>query len=62
MSEFSRDDLDILTRWDTPTICNALEVVAPALVLLAVLFWAAIETLRIQSARLTPAVAAQRPA
>jgi regulator of RNase E activity RraA len=29
MSQVSRDDLDILTRWDTPTICNALEVVVP---------------------------------
>ena len=33
-----------------------IEVVAPALVLLAVLFWAAIELLRVQSAHLLPAV------
>ena len=27
---FTRADLDLLRRWDTPTICNAMEVVAPA--------------------------------
>ncbi|MBX6744175.1 MAG: RraA family protein [Acetobacteraceae bacterium] len=27
---FTRADLDLLRRWDTPTICNALELVAPA--------------------------------
>lgn len=27
---FTRADLDALRRWDTPTICNALELVAPA--------------------------------
>jgi len=26
---FSREDLERLTEWDTPTICNALEIVAP---------------------------------
>ena len=26
---FSPHDLEVLRRWDTPTICNALEVVAP---------------------------------
>jgi len=25
----SAEDLDVLTQWDTPTICNALELVAP---------------------------------
>lgn len=29
MSSISQSDLDLLTKWDTPTICNALEVVAP---------------------------------
>ena len=29
MSNISASDLERLTRWDTPTICNALEVVAP---------------------------------
>ncbi len=29
MSSISTNDLDILTQWDTPTICNALEVVVP---------------------------------
>ena len=29
MSKISRDDLDTLAQWDTPTICNALEVVVP---------------------------------
>lgn len=29
MSQFSQADLEILTKWDTPTICNALEVVVP---------------------------------
>ena len=29
MSNISQSDLDILTKWDTPTICNALEVVVP---------------------------------
>jgi regulator of RNase E activity RraA len=27
--ELSQPDLDALTEWDTPTICNALEIVAP---------------------------------
>jgi regulator of RNase E activity RraA len=27
---FGRSDLDVLRQWDTPTICNALELVAPA--------------------------------
>jgi regulator of RNase E activity RraA len=27
---FSAADLDLLRRWDTPTICNALEIVVPA--------------------------------
>ena len=27
---FTRADLELLRRWDTPTICNALELVAPA--------------------------------
>jgi regulator of RNase E activity RraA len=27
---FVRADLDLLRQWDTPTICNALELVAPA--------------------------------
>ncbi|MFC3123659.1 RraA family protein [Pseudoroseomonas globiformis] len=26
---FTLDDLTVLTQWDTPTICNALEIVAP---------------------------------
>lgn len=26
---FSRDDLETLRQWDTPTICNGLEIVAP---------------------------------
>ncbi len=26
---FTLADLDMLRRWDTPTICNALEIVAP---------------------------------
>jgi regulator of RNase E activity RraA len=26
---FSRSDLEILKQWDTPTICNALELIAP---------------------------------
>ena len=30
MSLITQDDLDLLARWDTPTICNALEVVVPA--------------------------------
>ena len=30
MSPIAQDDLDLLARWDTPTICNALEVVVPA--------------------------------
>ena len=30
MSEVSKNDLDVLTKWDTPTICNALEVIVPA--------------------------------
>lgn len=29
MSSISQSDLELLTQWDTPTICNALEVVAP---------------------------------
>ncbi len=29
MSSISESDLDVLTKWDTPTICNALEVVVP---------------------------------
>ena len=29
MSDFTAADLQLLTTWDTPTICNALEVVAP---------------------------------
>ncbi len=29
MSELTRDDLDALTQWDTPTICNALEITNP---------------------------------
>jgi hypothetical protein len=29
MSTISASDLDLLTKWDTPTICNALEVVVP---------------------------------
>ena len=29
MSNLSERDLAVLTKWDTPTICNALEVVAP---------------------------------
>jgi regulator of RNase E activity RraA len=29
MSDLSENDLAVLTKWDTPTICNALEVVAP---------------------------------
>ena len=29
MTELTHEDLAVLTRWDTPTICNALEVVAP---------------------------------
>jgi len=27
---FEPADLEALRRWDTPTICNALEIVAPA--------------------------------
>ena len=27
---FTRADLDVLRQWDTPTICNGLELVAPA--------------------------------
>jgi len=30
MPLISQDDLDVLAQWDTPTICNALEVVVPA--------------------------------
>ena len=26
---FTQADLDVLAQWDTPTICNGLEVVAP---------------------------------
>ena len=26
---FTVDDLEVLKRWDTPTICNGLELVAP---------------------------------
>ena len=29
MSGISKSDLDVLTKWDTPTICNALEVLVP---------------------------------
>jgi regulator of RNase E activity RraA len=29
MSTITASDLEILTKWDTPTICNALEVVVP---------------------------------
>lgn len=29
MSRNSQSDLELLSKWDTPTICNALEVVAP---------------------------------
>ena len=29
MSDFTDADLQLLTTWDTPTICNALEVAAP---------------------------------
>lgn len=29
MSDISDSDLKLLTKWDTPTICNALEIVAP---------------------------------
>ena len=29
MSIITDSDLELLTKWDTPTICNALEVVAP---------------------------------
>ncbi len=29
MSNILQSDLDLLSKWDTPTICNALEVVAP---------------------------------
>src|SRR6267154_982139 len=26
---FTQEDLDVLAQWDTPTICNGLEVVVP---------------------------------
>ena len=26
---FTRADLETLTQWDTPTICNGLEIVVP---------------------------------
>lgn len=29
MTKLTQADLDVLTKWDTPTICNALEIVAP---------------------------------
>lgn len=29
MSDFTPDDLAVLTQWDTPTICNALEEIVP---------------------------------
>ena len=29
MPDLSPDDLSVLTQWDTPTICNALEIVIP---------------------------------
>ena len=29
MTDFTDADLQLLTTWDTPTICNALEVVVP---------------------------------
>jgi len=34
-SHVSLSDLDLLSRWDTPTICNALELLNPALPLAA---------------------------
>ena len=30
MSDFTVDDLKILTQWDTPTLCNALEEIMPS--------------------------------
>ncbi len=29
MTAITADDLRVLAQWDTPTICNALEIVAP---------------------------------
>ena len=29
MSDITADDLKVLTQWDTPTICNALEEIVP---------------------------------
>jgi len=29
MYAFSRNDLDVLAQWDTPTICNGLEILVP---------------------------------
>ena len=29
MTDITADDLQVLTQWDTPTICNALEIVTP---------------------------------
>ena len=29
MSTISDSDLELLTKWDTPTICNALEIIVP---------------------------------
>ena len=29
MIELSEDELKTLAQWDTPTICNALEIVIP---------------------------------
>ena len=29
MSGISKSDLDVLSKWDSPTICNALEIVVP---------------------------------
>ena len=26
---FTKADLDVLTQWDTPTICNGLELIVP---------------------------------
>lgn len=32
---FNLDDLDLLASWDTPTICNALELLMPEVPLTA---------------------------
>ncbi|MEK9672991.1 MAG: RraA family protein [Rhodospirillaceae bacterium] len=29
MADFTPEDLAVLTQWDTPTICNALEIIVP---------------------------------